>query len=129
MSEDPLSDLLVDAVEVDRARLATGLKGIVGVDTRDGSIVLQPGFNKLTTLQKVVAVLLGRKVSGLLGKLEDESITPKEICDQSGMPSGTVNPKLKELKDMRMVAQTDGGRYYIPNHQIQNALDNIETED
>src|SRR5437868_2364903 len=97
MTEDPLSKLLLDSEEVDRASLARALHEYVGVDNKDGKVVLKPSFNKLTVRKKLLAYLLGKKVAKLLGKVENELTAPKEVTLQTGMPKGTVNPKLREL--------------------------------
>lgn len=123
--DDPLQELLLDAQEVDRARLAKGLAGLLGVDTKSGSLVLKPGFNKLNTRQRILAYLLGRKAASLLGKLEEEPAAHKTIYSETGMPSGTVGPKTRELLEDRLVSQTDDKKYYIEQHQVMNAIDEL----
>lgn len=124
--EDPLAELLLDAEEVDRARLARGLKGILGIDTETGRIVIKPGFTALNSRQKILAYLLGRKAAFLLGVSESEAVTPKEIPDETGLPSGTVHPTLKGLRESRSVSQVQGGAYFLGAHQVLDALEAIE---
>ena len=128
MSDDPLADLLLDASQVDRARLASALQGILGVDTETGRVVFKPGYGRLTTRHRVLAYLLGRKAAVLLGKAEEEAATPKEICIDTGMPSGTVNPKLRELGRARLVSQTDVSEYYVAAHQLTQALQDLSEQ-
>lgn len=123
MAEDPLADLLLDADDVDRAQLAQGLKGILGVDNNSGRVVLKPGFNDLDTRKKVLAFLLGAKAAFLLGKAETEVVAPKDITKQTGLPTGTVNPKLKELREQRLVSRTDVGGYHVAPHQVTRGLE------
>jgi DNA-binding transcriptional ArsR family regulator len=126
MNRDPLADLLLDASEVDRARLATALSDILGIDTTSGRVVLKPGFNRLSARNKLLAFLLGRKVAMLLGKAGSEEVAPKDISRETGIPSGTVNPKLKELREAHLVSQTNSSEYYVAPHQMLQALDELE---
>ncbi len=128
MTNDPLVDLLLDSVEIDRALLANSLKGILGVDSKTGNVILLSGFNKLNSLNKILAFLLGRKVSYLLDKSETEEVFPKEIPDATGIPSGTVHPKLRELKNSRIASQSEDGGYYVPSYQLSNAVNKINKE-
>lgn len=124
-SKDPLESLLLDAAEVDRTTLAQALGGILGVDTETGRVVLKPGFNELDTRRKVLAFLLGMKAASLLGKTENEAVTNKDVIQQTGMPSGTVNPKLKELRDRRLVSQSTTGLHYVAPHQVTAAIEHL----
>jgi hypothetical protein len=126
---DPLKTLLLDAKEVDRTTLAQALSGILGVDTATGRVVLKPGFNSLDTRRKVLAFLLGVKAAFLLGKGESEAMANKDIIANTGMPTGTVNPKLKELRDRRLVSQTKEGMHYVASHQVMAAVDHLQGED
>jgi len=128
-SKDPLEALLLDAAEVDRATLAQALGGILGVDTESGRVVLKPGFNDLDTRRKVLAFLLGMKAASLLGKVETEAVTNKDIIQQTGMPTGTVNPKLKELRDRRLVSQSATGLHYVAPHQVTAAIEHLHGGD
>jgi len=127
MNHDPLSDLLLDAVEVDRARLAGALRDILGVDVNSGRVVLNPGFSQLSTRHKVLAYLLGRKAAVLLDKAETEAVAPKDIAGETGMPPGTVHPKLKELREDRLVSQTESSEYFVAPHQLLQAISELET--
>jgi hypothetical protein len=119
---DPLADLLLDAKEVDRARLAQGLAGVLGIDKETGRIVLKPAFNDFDAARKVVGYLLGALAAFLLGKRDSEAVAPTEIQQQTGMPKGTVNPKLSQLAQLRVVSKTSSGSYYVATHQIDHAL-------
>jgi len=129
MTDDPLSNLLLDSEEIDRASLARALQDYVGVDSKSGKVVLKPGFNKLSARKKVLAYLLGKKVAKILGKIENELTAPKDIPIETGIPRGTVNPKLRELSDARLVSQTKDGDYFIESHQILNCVNELENKE
>lgn len=126
MNQDPLSELLLDAAEIDRARLARTLHDILGIDTESGRVVLKPGFNQLSARNKMLAYLLGRKAAMLLGKADTEATAPKDITLETGIPSGTVNPKLSELRKDHLVSQTESSEYYVAPHQLLQAIDELE---
>lgn len=129
MSDDPLSNLLLDAEEIDRASLARALYAYVGIDNNSGKIIQKASFSKLNSRQKVLTYLLGKKVAKLLGKIEIELTLPKDITDETGIPKGTVNPKLRELVDNRFVSQTKEGEYYIESHQILACVSELENKE
>jgi DNA-binding transcriptional ArsR family regulator len=124
--DDPLEQLLLDADEVDRAELAQSMHALLGVDTKTGRVVLKPGFNQLDTRRRVLAYLLGAKVAVLLGKSESEAVSPSDLTSETGMPKGTVNPKLSELYKDRLVSKTKNGAYYVAPHQVQSAIAELQ---
>jgi len=125
---DPLKDLLLDADEVDRAQLAKALKNYLGIDSKTGRVVLKPGFKTLSTRNRVLTYLLGYKVSTLLGLIDSEEVAPKDIPNETGLPKGTVYPKLKELKEDRLISQSDSSKYYVAPHQILTAIEVLNKE-
>lgn len=128
MDQDPLMNLLLDAAEVDRARLSSVLSNILGIDIKTGKVVLKPGFGTLTARNKVLAYLLGMKAAVLLGKAETEAVAPKDISRDTGMPTGTVNPKLKELLEERLISRTESSEYYVAPPQLIPTMAEIEKE-
>lgn len=123
--EDPLTALLLDADEVDRTQLAQALGGLVGIDNKTGRVVLKPGFNSLDTRKKVLAFLMGTKVANLLGKSVAEVVSPIDLSRGTGMPRGTVNPKLSQLHDERLISKTKTGAYYLESHQVPKAAEEL----
>jgi len=124
--EDPLADLLLDAREVDRARLADALRNLLGIDGQTGRIVFKRSWNDLTARQKIVAYLLGRKSAILLDKLEDLEVGPKEIADDTSLASGTVAPTVRQLLSERVVTHKEGGAYYVADSQVLAAIGELE---
>ena len=123
---DPLTSLLLDADTLDRNRIASVLQDVLGIDKGSGRVHPLPGYSKLKSRQKVLAVLLGKKVSVLLGIMEDESMAHKGVVSESGLAPGTVAPTLKALRDDRRVSQMDKGQYYLSPHQVTLALQELE---
>lgn len=124
---DPLESLLIDAAEVDRAAIANTLRDLVAIDSATGNVVFRPSA-RLNSKQKILAYLLGRKVSRLLGKIDVEAVQPKTIISDTGLASGTVHPKLKELREERAVSQESDGAYWIAPFQLHHALEMVKVE-
>lgn len=129
MNDDPLSSLLLNAEEVDRASIARALKDYVGVDNTSGKIILKASFDKLGARQKLIAYLLGKKVAKLLAKIDIELSSPKDIQIETGIPKGTVNPKLRELVESRLISQTKDGEYFIESYQILKCVAQLENKE
>lgn len=126
--EDPLTALLLDAAEVNRARVAQALGDLLGVDTKSGRVVLKPGFNGLDTSRRVLAYLMGALAARLLGLRESEEVQPLEVQQETGMPKGTVNPKLSQLHKERRVSKGKGGAYFVAGHQIESAVQYLQRD-
>ena len=121
-ASDPLESLLIDSTAVNRAEIAQALKDIVAIDSKTGVVVFRHGSKGLAAREKVLAYLLGRKVSYLLDRIEIEGATPKTIIEETGIASGTVHPTLKGLREDRLVAQDSDSGYLIAQHQIADAI-------
>ena len=124
--EDPLSKLLLDATEADRALIASALNERVGIDATSGRVVLLPGYAAMNARQKVLAILLAAKAAHLLGLRDGESIATLDIVATSGLPRGTVAPKLKELREAHLVGQSPDRAYYVPNAVLQRVAQELQ---
>jgi len=114
-----LESLLVDGSELDKKLVAEVLSPYLRIDERTCSIRPEAAWNDLKAYLKIVLYLLARKAMVALGlDLKEESAAAVEIMKETGLKKGTVNPALRMLYDDRVVEQTEGRRYYIPNHAI-----------
>lgn len=124
-NEDPLSQLLLDAGEVDRGVLAAALSERIGIDSKSGRIVMLPGYSSLNARQKVLVILLAAKAASLLGVRDSEFMATQEVISISGLPQGTVRPKLKELREAGLVSQGTDRAYYVPSALLRRAVDQL----
>ena len=122
---DPLRGLLLDAAEVDRAMLAEVLADRIGIDGTSGRLVLLPVYAGLNARQKVLCVLLAARAAHLLELRDGDMMTTKEIVATSGLPHGTAAPRLKELREYRLVDQTPNKAYFIPNAFLQRVVEDL----
>ena len=123
---DPLKALLVEAVVVDRERIARSLAGRLALDQQTGRTVLLPGYAELDAKGKLLALLLLRRAAGLLGLAETDAISPSEAARESGMPGGTVRRMLPELVDGHLASKGADGGYCLSNAQIPSAIALVE---
>lgn len=75
---------------------------------------------------KVLAVLLAAKAAHLLGVRDSELMPTQEVVATSGLPRGTVAPKLKELRESLLVAQSADRAYYVPNALLQRVVQELQ---
>lgn len=121
---DPLSQLVIDADELDRQKLTELLNGYC-VIAKDGQIRAITNFPSLDTTSKIVAILLAQKAVNALGFSDTDQISPKQIELISGLPGSTVRGKLGGLREQRVV-ESINGKYSIPNHSILHIALNTE---
>lgn len=122
---NPLEDLLVDADAVDLGRPAAALKPYAAIDTKTGRLHFHPPYEGLTTRRKVLVCLLGQKASHLLGRIDSERLSPKQLEACTGLPGGTVRAKLTELKQDRTAVVDEHGGYAIAPHQLSRAVQEL----
>lgn len=122
---DPLESLLIDAAQVNRAEIAEVLRDIIAIDSKTGGVVFRYGSKGMAARDKIIAYLLGRKVSHLLEKIQVEGAKPKTIIEDTGIAAGTVHPSLKELREDRLVSQDADGGYLVAQHQLSDAINKI----
>lgn len=115
MDENPLKKLIVDVEELDKEKLTSLIQGYLGI-SKKGEIVILSDFNELTTKSKIITLLLARKASKAMSLHPEDSTTPKEIVQMTGLPKGTVGRELFELKQLRLVDKNEG--YFVPDHAV-----------
>jgi hypothetical protein len=125
--QDPLSQLLVDQDSIARDELASGLAPYVQL-TEQGGLWPLPPFEDLDSGTKVLCTLLAVKAMSLLGLRESDRVAPIELVEMSGMPPGTVRPKLSRLAEKRLIAKS-GGQYWISTHGARKALEALGSRD
>lgn len=125
-SEDPLLELVIDAVDVDRQRIVDALRGVIAID-KGGTVIPTQGYQALNAQQKILAFLLGRKVAVLLDLAEQEAIAPKDLAASTGVPEGTVYPTVRKLHSDRMASQDVDSKYYLSLHQVGTAISALTT--
>lgn len=118
-SSNPLTRLVVDAVDV-REQLASALTDYVVYDER-GQLAFTASFDRATARHRVLIAVMALIGQAHLGGREEGPVRPAEIQDVTGMPGGTVRPKLRELVDRRCLTSSDGA-YILPDALVRNGM-------
>lgn len=115
MDNNPLKQLIVDTEELDKEKLTSLILGNLGI-SKNGDVIILPGFLGLTTKSKILSFLLAKKAAKVMSLSTDDSASIKEISQRTGLPEGTVGRELSELKQMRLVSSEQG--YLVPDYAI-----------
>jgi hypothetical protein len=110
---EKLADLIVSESDFAEEELTRVLQPFVRFTDR-GELALERRFDELPSEAQVACVLLALKALEILGLRPDDSASPADICEVSGLPGGTVRPKLSALLRKRCVRRGDDGRYSVP---------------
>lgn len=119
--DDPLQSLILDDQDLARDELAVALLPYVRF-TKQGQIVLEKAFDDLSTRRKVCCILLAYRVLHMLGLRDSAGVRSSDMETETGMPGGTVRPKLSELKKER-IADQDDKNWTIPTHALRRAVE------
>jgi hypothetical protein len=116
-----LERLLADEGDLNEALLSDVLSRYVKIGKESGLPIFTTEFTALTNAGKILVYLLARKAAIALGVWKgNESATPKEISDGTGVAYDSVKPTISGLARSRLVAR-EGGRYSVPNHLLLQA--------
>lgn len=115
-----LKDLIVPDEDLAERELLPLLEPYLRFTDR-GELLQCPPIDALTTEARVACVLLALKALSLLGLRASPSATPAEIGKLSGLPGGTVRPKLRSLLRDRCIARAADGTYSVPPSVIHRA--------
>lgn len=124
--DDPLRKLLVDEIELDMYKLVSVLKGYIGIYSKDGLVIVQKNFNELNTRNKILAYLLGRKVSTMMKYEHPEIVEINEIKKTTGILRGVLMPICIDLKTEKLISRSGSSGYYISESQMLYVVKELE---
>ena len=115
-----LEDLLVDGKEMDKKLVAELLSPYVKIDKNTREIRPLGAWNDASANVKILIYLLARKAMIALGlNLDEEAATNSQIINDTGIKKGTVHPAVRQLYSDKIIEQTKGKKYYVPNYSIE----------
>jgi hypothetical protein len=121
--EDPLDQLVMKTEDVEgsyRIMLAEILAPHIRIDPETGNIYFVPSPPKLNTKQHVLVFLLAKLALSQMNSKLEPIASGKEIEEGTGLPGGTVRPKLAELFRERAISKTPAG-YFVGKSNLPNA--------
>lgn len=126
---DPLDEVITKSDEVEgdyRRLLADLLKPHIRIDPEKGSIYFMGQPPKLNTKQHVLTFLLAKLAMSQKNPEIAPIATSKEIEEGTGLPGGTVRPKLSELFNEKVISKGSSG-YFIESINLYKARSILET--
>jgi hypothetical protein len=125
---DPLDRLIMNTDEIDgesRKMLAEMLEPHVKIDPDTGKVYFVPYPPKLNTKQHVLVFLLAKLALSQKNEALDPVYTAKGVEEGTGLPGGTVRPKLSELFNERIISKGDNG-YFVEGVNLYKARSILE---
>jgi hypothetical protein len=123
----PLEALVVKNEVLAEEELAKALLPFLRF-TEDGQLLPSKRFENLSTLDKTCCVLLAGSALHALGKRDRPGFQNAEIMRLTGMPEGTVGPKLSQLKKER-IAVKKGKDWVIAGYALRSAVERLADAD
>lgn len=127
MEENPFSKLIRSKTQMDvetQKRLADLLEPYIWIDPENDLVAFKDSSSDITTIKRVFISILARKVMNLINPNYPPTISASAIEMNTGLPGGTVRPKLGELYKKRLVVRDKGVYEVAPNAQI-NEIEQI----
>lgn len=128
VNDDPLDQLIMKAEEVEgeyREILADLLKPHVKLDPEIGKVYFIPQPPKLNTKQHVLVYLLAKLALAQKNDKLEPVASAKDVEDSTGLPGGTVRPKLSELFRERVISKSEAG-YFVEAANLHKARSILE---
>jgi hypothetical protein len=122
-SKDPLDQLVMKATEIEgehRKLLADLLKPHVRMDPDTGRVYFISHPPHLNTKQHVLVFLLAKLALAQKNDKLNFITSAKDVEDATGLPGGTVRPKLGELFKERIVSKSPTG-YFVEVTNLHKA--------
>ncbi|NTW13627.1 MAG: hypothetical protein HGA31_01170 [Candidatus Moranbacteria bacterium] len=119
-----VEELFTDSGPFDEERVVAVLKPLISVQ-RDEHILVYHREVSLKADEKILAYGLVKKLLQRQGAVQESSITGKEVVIKTGLKSGTVDPTIKKLKAIGLLAGK--GNYEIPVHEVDHILKSLES--
>ncbi|MGH8546896.1 MAG: hypothetical protein ACREX3_25440 [Gammaproteobacteria bacterium] len=92
-----------------------------------GDLFTTEEFDLLTTRDRVLCVLLAARALNALDRRDQPGMRNAEVQDLTGMPAGTVNPKLAGLKKDR-IATKDGGYWVVAPYALRKVANELASK-
>lgn len=118
MSDNPFEKLIRSKVELDheyQQRLADILEPYIWIDPEQGEVVFKNSAPNITAREKIFVFLLGLKVIAHINTDIEGISSPSEIVELTGLPGGTVRPRLKSLFEEKLLSRDERG-YKVADH-------------
>lgn len=100
------------------------VKQLIGI-TADGRIIFKVDTSRLLAKEIICLYMIGKVYAQIVGYVDTESVTNKELIEALRLPEGTIGYSLKELRDERLIIAERTGVHHVSHDKIGDVLDNI----
>lgn len=116
-----LDDLVVSGSDMDRELVGQILAPYLRLDKDTCNIRVTQKWDILGNEEKIILYLVARKAMAALNfPIGNEGAAAVEVIKQTGLPSGSVYPALRNLLQQRIIDQPGKRRgYLVPNHALE----------
>ncbi len=121
MENEPLKKLLVKTEDLNKELLTKTLQPLLQIEEKTGRIQWTEIGNKLDIKKKIIASLLAKKASLILGLIEKETIDYKELARMISAKQVSVASQLTTLGKEYIVLK-DSKEYFIPLEAVTKAI-------
>jgi len=113
---NPLEELYTDSGQIAPADLLSLLRPFIRLHRETGTVIYTPLGISLSANKKIVLLFLAKKALFLLGVIQSEFLTPKDVKLEFGknIPHGTIDATLKRFSEKGPLRGKDG-KYFIPD--------------
>lgn len=96
----------------------------VGV-AEDGSVAVKSG-DSWRDRDRIAAYYLGKHYVTAAGYATEAVVENQELSTNLGIPENSVAPRVKELRDGRVISSVGNGRHILPLSGVTRVLDELE---
>jgi hypothetical protein len=130
MPKDPLDQLFVKPEDIkgeQRTLLAKMVSPFATIDAENGVVHFRLATDDLNAKQKVLIYLLARlALASRPNAVYPAAVSPREVEIATGLPGGTVRPKLMQLYDEHIAVKSGDG-YSVSTTTLQRAYKELES--
>jgi len=113
-----IDSLFTDGASFDEPELIVAIQPYVTIQRNTNEIFLKD--SSLSVQKKILTYGLAKKLLKTKNHIDDETITPLEIKQKTGIKKGSVDSSFKRLKDKGLLVGK--GNYEIPNLKISHII-------
>ncbi len=126
---DPLDKFIVNEDERPDIDLLVSIVDGYFRFTKNGHMLFEKNFHKLSESKKIMIFLLGRKIIKIKNLVPDfkEEIKPKEISDITGIKRKNVTSRLST--ELSGITKSLTGAHYIPNYNLYKCEELMKVDD
>lgn len=120
-----IEELYTDSGAFDAKRVVEVLKPFLNIQRNGHAVFFTKEGHLLKNEDKMLAYSLVKKLLKSEGLIEDGGVSGKEICEQTEIPKGTVDPTMQKLKKDGFLVGS-GTNYEIPSRRVDAILERLE---